>query len=80
MSTIKFIKQNEPVLKYLKGSKERKMVVEFYNEMFNSKIDIPLYIGRKILTDERKLILPPHDHRNLLEHILKQGKSCETCD
>ena len=66
MSTIKIYKaKNEPVLKYLKGSKERKMVVESYNEMFNSKIDIPLYIGsEKILTDERKLILPPHDHRN----------------
>ena len=66
MSTIKIYKaKNEPVLKYLKGSTERKMVVESYNEMFNSKIDIPLYIGsEKILTNERKLILPPHDHRN----------------
>ena len=66
MRTIKIYKaKNEPVLKYLKGSSERKMVVESYNEMFNSKIDIPLYIGsEKILTNERKLILPPHDHRN----------------
>ena len=66
MSTIKIYKaKNEPVLEYLKGSKERKMVVESYNEMFNSKIDIPLYIGsEKILTNERKLILPPHDHKN----------------
>ena len=66
MNTIKIYKaKNEPVLKYLKGSTERKMVVESYNEMFNSKIDIPLYIGsEKILTNERKLILPPHDHRN----------------
>ena len=66
MSTIKIYKaKNEPVLKYLKGSSERKMVVESYNEMFNSKIDIPLYIGsEKILTNERKIILPPHDHKN----------------
>ena len=66
MSKIKIYKaKNEPVLKYLKGSIERKMVVESYNEMFNSKIDIPLYIGsEKILTNERKLILPPHDHKN----------------
>ena len=66
MSKIKIYKaKNEPVLKYLKGSSERKMVVESYNEMFNSKIDIPLYIGsEKILTNERKLILPPHDHKN----------------
>ncbi len=66
MSKIKIYKaKNEPVLKYLKGSSERKMVVESYHEMFNSKIDIPLYIGsEKILTNERKLILPPHDHKN----------------
>ena len=66
MSTIKIYKaKNEPVLEYMKGSSERKMVVESYNEMFNSKIDIPLYIGsEKILTNERKIILPPHDHKN----------------
>ena len=46
MSTVKIYKaKNEPVLKYLKGSRERKMVVKSYNEMFNSKIDIPLFIG-----------------------------------
>ena len=66
MSTIKIYKaKNEPVLKYLKGSRERKMVVKSYNEMFNSKIDIPLFIGsEKILTNDRKLILPPHDYKN----------------
>ena len=66
MSTIKIYKaKNEPVLKYLKGSRERKMVVKSYNEMFNSKIDIPLIIGsEKILTNDRKLILPPHDYKN----------------
>ena len=66
MSTIKIYKaKNEPVLKYLKGSRERKMVVKSYNEMFNSKIDIPLLIGsEKILTNDRKLILPPHDYKN----------------
>ena len=66
MSTVKIYKaKNEPVLKYLKGSRERKMVVKSYNEMFNSKIDIPLFIGsEKILTNDRKLILPPHDYKN----------------
>ena len=66
MSTVKIYKaKNEPVLKYLKGSRERKMVVKSYNEMFNSKIDIPLFIGsERILTNDRKLILPPHDYKN----------------
>ena len=37
--------ENEPVLGYKKGSKERLNVEKTYNEMFNSKVDIPLYIG-----------------------------------
>lgn len=35
--------------------------------MFNSKVDVPLYIGEEeILTEERKNILPPHDHKNIV--------------
>ena len=59
--------ENEPVLGYKKGSKERLNVEKTYNEMFNSKVDIPLYIGsEEILTNDRKNILPPHDHRNIV--------------
>ena len=59
--------ENEPVLGYKKGSKERLDVEKTYNEMFNSKVDIPLYIGsEEILTNDRKNILPPHDHRNIV--------------
>ena len=59
--------KNEPVLSYMKGSKERADVEKIYNQMFNAKVDIPLYIGReKILTNERKNILPPHDHKNVV--------------
>ena len=59
--------ENEPVLGYKKGSKERLNVEKIYNEMFNSKVDIPLYIGsEEILTNDRKNILPPHDHKNIV--------------
>ena len=59
--------ENEPVLGYKKGSKERLSVEKSYNEMFNSKVDIPLYIGsEEILTNDRKNILPPHDHKNIV--------------
>ena len=59
--------ENEPVLGYKKGSKERLNVEKTYNEMFNSKVDIPLYIGSdEILTNDRKNILPPHDHKNIV--------------
>ena len=68
MSMTKIYKaKNEPVLEYIKGSNERNKVMESYNEMFNSKIDIPLYIGsEEVLTKERKNILPPHDHKNAI--------------
>jgi len=47
--------ENEPVLGYKIGSKERLNVEKTYNEMFNSKVDIPLYIGsEEILTNDRK--------------------------
>ena len=59
--------ENEPVLGYKIGSKERLNVEKTYNEMFNSKVDIPLYIGsEEILTNDRKNILPPHDHKNIV--------------
>ena len=46
MNKIKIYKaENEPVLGYHKGSKERLDVEKTYNQMFNSKVDVPLYIG-----------------------------------
>ena len=68
MNKVKVYKaENEPVLGYKKGSKERLNVERTYNEMFNSQVDIPLYIGsEEILTNNRKNILPPHDHKNVV--------------
>ena len=57
MKKVKIYKaENEPVLGYKKGSEERKNVERTYNEMFNSKIDVPLYIGKdEIFTVEKGL-------------------------
>ena len=68
MNKIKIYKaENEPVLRYQIGSKERLDVEKTYNQMFNSKVDVPLYIGsEEILTESRKDILPPHDHKNIV--------------
>ena len=68
MKKIKVYKaENEPVLGYKKGSEERANVEKTYKEMFNSKVDVPLYIGSKrILTESKKDILPPHDHKNIV--------------
>ena len=68
MKKIKVYKaENEPVLGYKKGSEERANVEKTYNEMFNSKVDVPLYIGsERIITESKKDILPPHDHKNIV--------------
>jgi len=74
------IATNEPVKSYIKGSNERKSLLATYKEMYNSNIEIPIYIGREeILSDDKKNISPPHDHRQIIgkynvakkEHIEK---------
>jgi len=67
--------QNEPVLGYKKGSEERANVEKTYIEMFNTKVDVPLYIGsERILTETRKDILPPHDHKNIVGTFSQASK------
>ena len=59
--------KNEPVLNYKKNSPERKSVLNEYDKLFNTKIDIPLYIGDdKIFSKKRKKIFPPHNHKHEL--------------
>ena len=58
---------NEPVLNYKKNSPERKEVLETYTTLYNSNIDVPLYIGsKKIVTKTRAKMAPPHDHKHTL--------------
>ena len=58
---------NEPIKNYIKGSAERSEVEETYHSMFNSKIDIPLFIGNdKILTSKRQNISPPHEIKKIV--------------
>lgn len=58
---------NEPVKSYAVGSCERKEVLEMYNKLYNSKIDIPLYVGGKeIRTGNIKEVTPPHDHKHVV--------------
>lgn len=59
------IAKNEAVKSYKKGSSEREELLTTYKEMYNSSIEIPLYIGGKeIFTDNKKDISPPHDHKH----------------
>lgn len=56
---------NEPVKSYAPGSPERKAVLETYKTMFNSKVNVPLYInGEDIETGNTRTMSPPHDHKH----------------
>ncbi len=56
---------NEPVMSYAPGSPEREAVLEAYKSMFNSKVEVPLYInGKDIRTGNTRTMSPPHDHQH----------------
>lgn len=58
---------NEPVKAYAPGSKERELVANAYKEMWNSKIDVPLYIGdQEIKTGNTRTMSAPHDHQHVV--------------
>lgn len=58
---------NEPVLGYAPGSPEREAVLKAYNEMYNSTVDVPLFIGgEEIRTGDKASMHPPHEHKHLL--------------
>ena len=61
---------NEPVLSYAPGTPEREEVLATYKNMYNSQIDVPMYIGsEQIITNEKKPMTPPHDHQHVLGHF-----------
>ncbi|WP_417290296.1 L-glutamate gamma-semialdehyde dehydrogenase [Corallibacter sp.] len=58
---------NEPVKSYAPGSPERDAVLNAYKEMFNSKVDVPLYInGKDVETGNTRTMSPPHDHQHIV--------------
>ncbi|MBL6662686.1 MAG: L-glutamate gamma-semialdehyde dehydrogenase [Flavobacteriales bacterium] len=58
---------NEPVKSYEPGSPEREELLSTYQAMYNSTIDVPLYIGGKTIhTSEKINMVPPHDHQHVL--------------
>lgn len=71
---------NEPVKSYAPNSPERTSVLATYKAMWNSNIDVPLYIGNEeIRTGITKNMTPPFDHKHVVgqyheaekEHIEK---------
>jgi 1-pyrroline-5-carboxylate dehydrogenase len=58
---------NEPVKSYAPNSPEKTAVLAAYKEMWNSKIDVPLYIGsEEIRTGNTKNMTAPHDHQHIV--------------
>jgi 1-pyrroline-5-carboxylate dehydrogenase len=58
---------NEAVKSYEPDSPEREELLSTYKAMYNSTIDVPLYIGGEEISTSNKVdITPPHDHKHVL--------------
>jgi 1-pyrroline-5-carboxylate dehydrogenase len=58
---------NEPVKSYAPNSQEKASVLAAYKAMWNTKIDVPLYIGsEEIRTGNTKNMTAPHDHQHIV--------------
>ena len=58
---------NEPVKSYAPNSPEKISVLKAYQTMWNSKIDVPLYIGsEEIFTGNTRNMSAPHDHQHVV--------------
>ena len=58
---------NEPVKSYAPNSPEKAAVLAAYKQMWNSKIDVPLYIGsEEIRTGKTHNMTAPHDHKHIV--------------
>lgn len=58
---------NEPVKTYAPGTPEREEVLKAFKELYNSPVDIPLYIGKEeIRTGNTKNLFPPFNHQHHL--------------
>ncbi|SRX54136.1 L-glutamate gamma-semialdehyde dehydrogenase [Aequorivita sp. CIP111184] len=66
---------NEPIKGYAPGSPERKEVLETYKEMYNTKVEVPLFInGKEVKTKDTSTMSPPHDHKHVLGTYHKATK------
>src|SRR6187431_75080 len=66
---------NEPVKGYAPNSPERASVLATYKTMWNTKIDVPLYIGNEeIRTGNTKEMTAPFDHKHVVGHYHEAEK------
>ena len=66
---------NEPIKGYAPGSAERTKVLDAYKKMYNSTIDVPMYInGEDVKTGNIDTMSPPHDHQHIVGTYHKAEK------
>ncbi len=70
------VAMNEPVLSYAPGSPEKLELKKALKQLKSEKWDIPMYIGgKKVYTDNKLPIYPPHEIKHLLGHYSKGDSS-----
>lgn len=58
---------NEPIKTYAPGTPEREEVLDAYKALYESEVEVPLYIGsEEIKTGDTARMSPPHDHKHHL--------------
>ena len=68
--------QNEPVLNYGPGSKEKELLKKTIKELKGKQADIPMYIGGKeVRTGKISEIRPPHETSHLLAKVHEGDES-----
>jgi 1-pyrroline-5-carboxylate dehydrogenase len=66
---------NEPIKGYAPGSSERTKVLDAYKKMYNSTIDVAMYInGEDVKTGNIDTMSPPHDHQHIVGTYHKAEK------
>lgn len=66
---------NEPVLNYAPGSKEKLVLKKALKSWKSKTIDVPMHIGKEEVRTGKKLsINPPHEHKHVLGYY-HQGKA-----
>lgn len=67
---------NEPVLAYAPGSKEKTALEAALKEARAQEINVSMYIGgRKVETDKKIKLSPPHDHQHVLGYASEGDSS-----
>ena len=58
---------NEPIKRYEPGSAEREELLAEYKRMYNTTVDVPMYIGDKqVFTNDKRNLTPPHEHAHVI--------------